>query len=772
MERLLRDPRKSREISLLELFFDLAIIFALTQLSQRFLRDFGWENALQTAVLLGVVWWVWVGAAHTTDWLDPDRPYLQRIIIAMMFAGLVIAASVPEAFGKHGIVFAGANVAAHLVRHLSLTWTLRGHPLGTRSARAATWVGATAVLWIAGALLPATPRLVLWSVALIFDYLGVGIGWRVLGLRPVAEEHLRVLGNHVAERYRQIFIIAVGEVVLTSGITLTETQLDIIDITAFTLAFGIAGLIAWSFFLPRGLVLGEALDRRPPSVAVRTSYTHLIMILGIVVTSMGAEILISRPLGEARAQWSAAILAGPFLYLGGRTLYAWAVFRRPAWRAPVGMLIIAGISPAMLRLPPLAVAGAVSVLLLGIVLTYHRLGPRVDESGTMLERLLEKRKNPRRLSSYELFFDLAMIFALSRVSQRMVVDPSLVNAAESMVLLAAVYWVWVATAWSTNWFNPDEPYLRRLIAFIMLASLLMASAVPTAFGEHGPLFAGMYVAIHLVPGLILVPALRGSPLRARSVRVLIWFAISAVLWLTGAFLASPARIAFWGAAIVVDGVSAWFGWPVPKLSRTPQVHLKVVGDHIAERYRQIHTIALGTLVLLSGLAYSSAGFDYPRTLAFVLAFTTATLMLVSYFLPPEQNLGIVIDRGGPRVAVAAAYCHGVMIAGTVVAAAGAEMYIRRPLGQVHAAWSLLVLGGVTLYIVGRALYARLMHQPRRPWRSLVAVLVIAAATPGLLIAPPLVVAIVSTLVLSSLTISYWRCAAKKHEQGMRRRQDR
>jgi low temperature requirement protein LtrA len=177
-----------------------------------------------------------------------------------MFAGLVLAASVPEAFGAHGIVFAGAYVVAHLVRHLLIARTLRGHPLGTRSVRAATWFGATAVLWITAAFLPVVPRLALWSAALILDYLGVGIGWRVPGLPPVPEEHLRVRGGHIAERHRQIFVIAVGELVLTSGVTFSRTRLDIVRMGAFALAFAIAGLIAWSFVLPHGQALGETLD--------------------------------------------------------------------------------------------------------------------------------------------------------------------------------------------------------------------------------------------------------------------------------------------------------------------------------------------------------------------------------------------------------------------------------------------------------------------------------------------------------------------------------
>ncbi|MEV1328583.1 low temperature requirement protein A [Micromonospora costi] len=407
----------------------------------------------------------------------------------------------------------------------------------------------------------------------------------------------------------------------------------------------------------------------------------------------------------------------------------------------------------MVRLPPLAVAAAVGAVLVGVVLSYGQIDPEPARTGSPLERLTRKRKDPRQLSAYELFFDLAMILALSRVSQRALADLSLVNIAESLVLLAAIYWVWVATAWSTDWFNPDEPRLQRLIIVIMFAELLMAAAIPTAFGDHGLLFAGAYGGIHIVRGLVLVPALRGSPLRARSARVLVWFSISAVLWLVGAFLPAPGRLALWAAAIVVDGASAWLGWPVPKLS-APSAHLKVIGDHIAERYRQIHIIALGALVVLSGQAYSSAGFDYVRTLAFAVAFASATVMLWNYFLPSGQDLGTAVNTGAPRIAVAAAYCHGIMVAGTVAVAVGAELTIRQPLGRANAVWSLVIMGGIALHIVGRTLLGVVLYGVHRPWRGNLALLVIAGMAPGLLRAPPLVVALATVVVAFLLTLSY------------------
>lgn len=754
VERLIRKPGP-REVSFLELFFDLAIIFALMQLSQRLLHGFGWENSVRTLILVAAVWWIWVAAVRTADWFDPGEPYVQWIITTVMFAGLVVAAAVPGAFGDHGIVFAGAYVVILLGRHLAIIRALHNHPLQIRSVRAAIWFGAGGILWVTGALLPTTPRLILWSAAVIVDYVGVVLGWPVPGLDRVPGAHLRILGDHIAERHRQVFIVGLGELILAGGTTLAQQRPDGVRTVAFALAFVNAALMLWSYLVPRGLDLAEVLNRRPPYVSVLCSFAHGLMIAGIVVTAMADDVLIRQPLGNTPDEWSAALIAGPFLYLAGRTMLVSVVFQRPVWRAPAGMLILAAMSPILVTLPLLGAAAAVNAVLLGVVLSARIGEPARRRLGSLQERLLHRRGRPRMASFHELFFDLALIFALIQITRRLLDDLSLTNAAQTTVLFAAIWWIWVATAWSTDWFNPDEPYLQRLIIGVMFAGLLMAVAVPRAFAENGLLFAGAYVAINVGRGLTILPVLRGNPLQKRSGRVLIWFSVSAVPWLVGAFLPAGPRLVLWTVAVTLDGASAWFGWPVPRLSRIPEKHLRVVGEHIAERYRQIYIVALGVPILVSGLSYSASGFDYVRTLAFAIAFAGAVLLLWIYVLPLGRNLETVVDTNAPRAAIAASYSQGIMIAGVVVIAVGNALLIRQPLGETRTAWSVVIVGGVALHLIGRILLT-LVFNARRPWRAFAALLAVAAMAPGLLVAPPLVVASAVNVVLVLVVLAYRR----------------
>src|SRR5262245_52612190 len=103
----LRQPQASQRASFLELFFDLAFVFALFQLSHVLLLHLHWSGALQTMVLLLAVWGVWTSTIWITDRLDPQWRPLQPLVFVTLLATLVLAAVLPEAFGKYGGIFAG-----------------------------------------------------------------------------------------------------------------------------------------------------------------------------------------------------------------------------------------------------------------------------------------------------------------------------------------------------------------------------------------------------------------------------------------------------------------------------------------------------------------------------------------------------------------------------------------------------------------------------------------------------------------------------------------
>jgi low temperature requirement protein LtrA len=96
-------------------------------------------------------------------------------------------------------------------------------------------------------------------------------------------------------------------------------------------------------------------------------WSHLIMVLGIVVTSAGTELAIRHPFDHQRWSWIAVIVGGPALFLVGRAVLGYVVFGYVSGPRVIGIVVLAAMTPAMILLPPLLVAAATSVVLLGVI---------------------------------------------------------------------------------------------------------------------------------------------------------------------------------------------------------------------------------------------------------------------------------------------------------------------------------------------------------------------------------------------------------------------
>jgi low temperature requirement protein LtrA len=381
--------------------------------------------------------------------------------------------------------------------------------------------------------------------------------------------------------------------------------------------------------------------------------------------------------------------------------------------------------------------------------------------------LLREPGDPQRATFLELFFDLVFIFALTRVSQRLVEDLTpnggaaerriiVSEAGETLLLLLALWVVWLATALITDLYNPQRPEIQLLVVASMLGSLVMAVAVPEAFTERGLVFAGAYVAIHIGRGLYLVPALRGTQAQRRAAHVLVWFAISAVPWIAGAFSSATARGVLWTLALAVDYTGIALRWPTPRLGRAAAAaaELPVTAEHMSERYRQFFIIALGELILTTGLTYSGDGFEADRTAAFVVAFgTTALLWRIYIYRAGELLPAAIVAAPDPgRLSRSAAVAHLVMVVGIVTISAGYELVIEHPFGHTDPAWIAVILGGPALFLAGRAIFERAVFSRVSRDRP-IGILALAAMSPAMILLPPLAAAIAAALVLVGIAVS-------------------
>ena len=121
----------------LELFFDLAFVFAFTQVTSLLVDDPTWSGVFQGMLVLAALWWAWTGYAWFTSTLDVDEGGVRLAMLASMGAMLFVALAVPGAFGDDAVLFGLAYFlvrAIHLVLYAKKTSAL-GDLVVCRAAR-------------------------------------------------------------------------------------------------------------------------------------------------------------------------------------------------------------------------------------------------------------------------------------------------------------------------------------------------------------------------------------------------------------------------------------------------------------------------------------------------------------------------------------------------------------------------------------------------------------------------------------------------------------
>ena len=363
----------------------------------------------------------------------------------------------------------------------------------------------------------------------------------------------------------------------------------------------------------------------------------------------------------------------------------------------------------------------------------------------------------------ELFFDLVYVFAITQLSHLILDDLSVRGVAQAGFLLLVVWWAWIYTMWMANWFDPGSPSIRAVLTAVMLASLVMAAAVPGAFGEHGLLFAGAYVALQV--GRNAAAALhlrRGVPLRDVFERLVVWSAASGALWLAGGVMAEEQRLLLWGAALVLELAAPAAGYWLPGRGRGVSTDWDIEGSHFAERCQLFIIIALGESIVVTGATAADAGLGSTVLLCLVVAFAETAALWGVYFGATAEHARAEMstcEDPGRLARDAYTYGHLPIVAGIIAAAVGQDLLIAHPLDALHGAGPAMVLGGPALFLLGESLFRRRITGTWNRERL--------AATGLLILLAPLAVHVsalllsaLATTVLTALAVAQKRVAAR------------
>ena len=352
--------RTDASVKPLELFFDLVFVLALTQSTQLMANDPSWEGLVRGLLVLGVLWWSWVGYSWLTSVVDPEEGLVRFAIFGAMAALLVVSLCVPEAFGDLGLLFACAYFLVRIGQIILFHAASRGDPKLRRSVAGlavSTLIG-TSILIVASF----TDGLVqggLWALALALDvggpYLFGSEGWK---LAP----------RHFVERHGLIIIIALGESIVAIGAGV-EGEVDAGVVAAAALGVGVAAALWWLYFDIVALVAERRLTNAKPGREQNEiardsfSYLHFPMVAGIVLVALGLKKTLGHVEEPLSVEVATAILGGTAIYLLAHLAFRW----RNVHRFNMARLICAAVLVVLIPLATEIASLATLAIVLGLL---------------------------------------------------------------------------------------------------------------------------------------------------------------------------------------------------------------------------------------------------------------------------------------------------------------------------------------------------------------------------------------------------------------------
>jgi low temperature requirement protein LtrA len=349
-----------------------------------------------------------------------------------------------------------------------------------------------------------------------------------------------------------------------------------------------------------------------------------------------------------------------------------------------------------------------------------RSGSRVEAAGSVGSLTAPHAEHEQRVTPLELFFDLVFVFAITQVTALMSEHPTWTGLAEGVLMLAALWWAWVAYAWLTNTIDPDEGAVRIAMFAAMAAMLVVSLAVPGAFGASAVAFGVAYVAVrglHIVLYAVATDADVHGAIR-RLARTT--FVGSGLILLASAF-DGWAQLGLWTVALAIDfggaALSGTGGWTVSP-------------GHFAERHGLIVLIALGESIVAVGVGAAGLPVGLALVAVALVGLTLAACMWWAYFdidaVVAERKLREAVGRA--QVAMARdsySYLHFPIVAGIVLVALGIKKTIGHVGDPLDAMPAVALCAGLALFLLGHVAFRyRNTHTVHR-LRAVVAVVALA-----------------------------------------------
>jgi low temperature requirement protein LtrA len=296
-----------RQVSNLELFYDLVYVAVLGQASHHLAGHLSVRGVAEFAVVFALIWIAWINGSLYLELHGREDGRTRSIVFVQMGILVLLAVFTADAANGGGRGFAMVYATYQLIQTLlwSTVWRqdrrrdhteflalAGGYVVGT---------GVSVAVIGASALLTATPRLLVWA--------GLGVAW-IVGIALAARRSRAGLGltptDSLVERFGLFTIIVLGEVVIGVVDGLSVAEHDARTIVTGMLALSMGFGFWWIYFD----LVGSRLPRANRVALANWVTSHLPITLAITAAGAGMVSLIGHAHDASTPASTSWLLAG------------------------------------------------------------------------------------------------------------------------------------------------------------------------------------------------------------------------------------------------------------------------------------------------------------------------------------------------------------------------------------------------------------------------------------------------------------------------------
>ena len=352
---------------------------------------------------------------------------------------------------------------------------------------------------------------------------------------------------------------------------------------------------------------------------------------------------------------------------------------------------------------------------------------------------------PLRVSTLELFFDLVFVFAITQLTGILSRDVTVEDGFRVLLVFGALWWMYGGYVWLANARTPSRTPERLLMLVGMAGFLIMALAIPEAFGRDGVALGVGYLIVVVVHGWLYLRV-------NKNIARITAFNVAAALLViaAGVVEGGGAAYALWAAALALQVLS-------PLVIRV-RGRFSIQPAHFTERHGALVIIVLGESVVDIGIGAEGHPVTVSLALSAVLGLALTAALWWAYFGAEDDERAeramVAADPAArPALALAAYfYAYIPMLLGIVALASGVKQAIVNTGSTLPAGPCVAMGGGVALFLAGGAAFRHALRIGPGRYRLTAAVVALAASWVGVTLSVAAEMALLTLIVAAALAV--------------------